>query len=141
MTPSVQMLSEAEEEALLPRVLPSGWVRLRAPGPAFDCRGIGGLSGLRVLMSAGVEADGARWLHVSVSRQSRCPSWEDMDAVKRLFIGDERHAYQIHPPRAEHFAAPPLPAGPRVGTVLHLWAPVDGAPRLPDFLRARGGAL
>jgi hypothetical protein len=139
--PDFQMLSEVEEEALLPRVLPAGWVRLEAAGPAFDCHGLGELRGLRVLVSAGIEEDGRRWLHVSVSRPNRCPSWEDMDAVKRIFVGDHRVAYQVHPPRAEHYNALPAGGGPRWGTVLHLWAPLEGEPPLPSFLRARGGTL
>lgn len=61
--------------------------------------------------------------------------------MKRIFIGDERVAYQVHPPRKDHYAAAALPPGPRVGTVLHLWAPLEGRPPLPNFLRARGGTL
>jgi len=136
-----RMLSEAEEESYMPRVLPTGWRRIPAAGPAFDCHGLGSLSGMRVLLSAGVEEDGRRWLHVSASRPNRIPSWEDMDAIKRIFIGDARTAYQVHPPRAEHYNVP-LPASlPRVGMVLHLWSPLEGEPPLPNFLRARGGTL
>ncbi len=139
-----RMLPEAEEEALLPRVLPVGWARVPWHTPAFDCHGIGGCAGLRALVSAGIEEDGRRWLHVSVSRRGRTPSWEDLDAVKRLFIGDERYAYQVHPPRAEHYNGQltgALGDPGRVGNVLHLWAPLEGESPLPNFLRARGGTL
>jgi len=136
---SYTMVSEIEEEALLPRVLPAGWTRIPAPGPAFDCHGDGALRGLRVLVSVGVEEDGRKWMHVSLSRSGRVPSWEDVDAVKRLFVGDGRYAYQVIPPRADHYS---LPDGPgRFGKVLHLWAPLEGEPPLPNFLRARGGTL
>lgn len=135
-------LSPSAQEAILPRVLPAGWLRHPQDPRCFDCHGQGALRGLRVLAEASLEEDGRAWLHVSASRASRCPSWEDMDAVKRLFIGDDRVAYQVHPPRSEHFSAPSyLRAGPRVGTVLHLWAPLEGEPPLPNFLRARGGEL
>ena len=141
-TPEYRMLSEAEEESYVPRVLLAGWLRHHDwPGPAFDCHGDGALRGLRVLMSAGIEEDNRRWLHVSVSRPGRCPSWEDMDAVKRIFIGDQRVAYQVHPPRSEHYDRPAGVAGPRVGMVLHLWAPLEGTAPLPNFLAARGGTL
>jgi hypothetical protein len=129
------MLSEVEEESFLPRVLPAGWMRIRATGPAFDH-----VNGLRVLVSVGIEDDGRKWMHVSASRPNRCPSWEDMNAVKRTFVGDERTAYQVHPPRREHYNVPLRP-GPRVGMVLHLWAPLEGDPPLPNFLRTRGGTL
>jgi len=133
------MISEAEEESYVPGVLPAGWVRLEAPGPAFICQGLGGLRDVMVLFSVGVENDGRKWIHVSLSRPNRLPSWEDIQAVKDLFIGTERYAYQVLPPKLEHYS---LPQGrPRSGYVLHLWAPVSGEPPLPNFLKARGGTL
>lgn len=132
--PTLRFLSEEEEESYLPAVLPAGWTRIPADGPAFqNVGGLGPLRGVRVLVSVSIEEDGRRWMHVSVSRPTRCPSWEDMDATKRIFIGDHRVAYQVHPPRAEHYDLN--------RTVLHLWAPVEGDPPLPNFLRARGGTL
>lgn len=139
MSTAMQLLPEHVEESYLPKVLPAGWVRIEHAGPAFDCFSNGPSRGLRVLMSVGIEADGCVWIHVSVSRPSRCPSWEDMDAVKRIFIGDSRYAYQIHPPRSSHYTL--SGKGSRVGTVLHLWSPADGSGRTPDFLGSRGGTI
>jgi hypothetical protein len=136
---SYQMLSEVSEESLLPLVLPAGWRRImESPGPAYTCWD-GPQRGVMVLVSAGVEEDGREWLHVSASRAHRTPSWEDMDAIKRLFVGDDRFAYQVMPKRAEHYSL--NVGGARGGNVLHLWCPLDGVQRLPDFLRARGGTL
>jgi hypothetical protein len=134
-------LSEAAEEACVPRVLPVGWEPHRGfPGYAWTNTLVGSpMRGVSVMLSAGVEEDGRGWLHVSLSRAGRIPSWEDCCVVKALFIGEERWAYQVLAPRSEHFT---LPDGPgRLGKVLHLWAPLDGEPRLPNFLRARGGTL
>lgn len=133
---SLQPIPEADEEALIPRILPAGWQRSDEL-PVFDCHGIGELRGVRVLFSAGVEDDGRVWLHVSLSRPNRCPSWEDCVAVKRIFIGDDRTAYQVIPPQRDYYNCG-LPG--RGQYVLHLWAPMDGT-ALPDFLRARGGTL
>ena len=138
----VDLLSDAEHESLLPRVLPAGWKRSAWPIPAFDNMGMGELRGIRVLFSATIESDGQKWIHVSVSRPSRIPTWSDMDAIRRLFIGPERWAYEIHPPAAKHYDnSQDLPPGLRVGMVLHLWARVDGTACLPDFAAARGGRL
>lgn len=137
---TLKMIPEAEEEALLPRVIPDGWYRINAPGPSFICNSLTNpLRGVSVIFTASVEGDGRRWIHLSVSRPDRIPGWEDLSAVKRIFIGDERFAYQVIPPQREHYTLPDRPG--RSGKVLHLWAPVDGEPPLPNFLAARGGTL
>lgn len=43
-------------------------------------------------------ADG--WEHVSVSTTERCPTWDEMQFVKRLFFTDEETVIQFHPPEA-----------------------------------------
>ena len=86
-------------------------------------------NGLRVIVSAAKEADGVVWLHMSASRPSRCPSYEDMVEAKRRFLGD-RHAYQCFVPLAEHININPY--------VLHLWAMADGERSLPDFSAGTG---
>lgn len=133
-------LPEADIEAVIPKSLPTHWKRLQWPIPAFDCHGVGHLRGIRIMMDAGEEEDGSRWIHVSVSRAGRIPSWEDMDSVKRLFLGPDRVAYQVHPMADEHYTLDG-DRNQRLGTCLHLWSPLDNAPRLPNFLRARGGVI
>lgn len=120
-----------EVRAMLPRVLPANWRKERAAG--FD--GVYSSPSLRVIFSAGVEEDGKRWKHVSVSRADHTiPSWLDLIEVRDVFLGREQLAIEVLPPRSEHYDA-------RTGTeVMHLWAPLDGSP-LPNFLRARGGTL
>jgi len=65
---------------------------------------------LRVIASNG---DG--WDHVSVSREDRCPTWEEMEFIKRLFFGPDETAMQLHVEAAEHISFHPF--------CLHLWAP------------------
>ncbi len=56
--------------------------------------------GLLVLASCAVYGDGVPWLHVSVSRRDRkIPTWEQMSQVKRVFVGDNRTALQVMPPK------------------------------------------
>ena len=81
---------------------------------------------LRVLYSVRQEADGKRWLHISVSHRDRLPQWKELVYVKTLFIGADATAYQVIPPAAKHINIHP--------NVLHIWCCLDGAP-LPDFTR------
>jgi hypothetical protein len=76
-------------------------------------------TGLLCLVSCAVQEDGKRWLHISVSRSDRkIPDWQTMTEVKNLFIGEDRTALQIMPPKAKHVNINP--------GVLHLWSCVDG---------------
>lgn len=122
-------LSEAQEEALLPKVLPAGWKRVEFPCPSFTD------FNLKVIFTASLEDDGNEWIHVSVSRMDgRIPTWTDMCLIKHIFIATNRYACQIHPPKENNYSL-------RGVEVLHLWARVDGKNSLPDFLSARGGTL
>lgn len=113
--------NEALTVEYIPRVLPIGWVA--ANSNTWMNRSIG----LVVILSGEVHND-SRWLHLSVSRQSRVPSYDDLCLVKRVFIGD-RKAIQVFPPKAEHVNIH--------NYCLHLWACLD-ADSLPDF-RVNGG--
>jgi hypothetical protein len=70
----------------------------------------GGDSTLRVFADSSDE-----WDHVSVSLVNRCPTWEEMEYVKRLFFKDTETAMQLHVPPADHINVHPY--------VLHLWRP------------------
>ena len=39
----------------------------------------------------------AGWEHVSVSCAKRCPTWNEMDKVKKLFWRDDETVVQFHP--------------------------------------------
>lgn len=66
------------------------------------------------------------WDHVSVSRRDRCPTWDEMHAVKRLFFDDDEAVMQLHPPAATWRNAHPY--------CLHLWRPQDSEIPLPPPL-------
>jgi hypothetical protein len=57
------------------------------------------------------------WDHVSVSLSNRCPTWAEMEFVKRKFFKDEETAYQLHAPPSDHINVHPY--------CLHLWRPHD----------------
>jgi hypothetical protein len=116
-----------EPKKFLPVMLPRGWRKIedREDGAAFEYRPTLGAR-KTVIMSAAVEQDGKVWIHASVARPDRIPSYEELVEVKNLFIGPGRKAVQIFAPMREHVNIHP--------NCLHLWACFDGDP-LPDFTR------
>ena len=66
------------------------------------------------------------WDHVSVSRKNRCPSWPEMEQIKRLFFEDTETVMQLHVPVADHVNMHP--------NCLHLWRPHNAdIPRPPSI--------
>jgi hypothetical protein len=55
------------------------------------------------------------WDHVSVSLPTRCPTWVEMELVKRLFFRDDETAMQLHVPVADYRNFHPY--------CLHIWRP------------------
>jgi hypothetical protein len=89
-------------------------VRILGPSAGDHRHGIfyipvGGES-LKVLASAGVG-----WDHVSVSLPDRCPTWDEMSIVHRMFFKPREMAMQLHVPASEHISYHPY--------CLHLWRP------------------
>jgi hypothetical protein len=67
---------------------------------------------------------GEGWDHVSVSLPTRCPTWGEMDFIKRRFFKPDEPAMQLHPPERDHISHHPY--------CLHLWRPqTPRAGRIP----------
>jgi hypothetical protein len=60
-----------------------------------------------------VASHGLGWDHVSVSFHDRCPTWEEMEWVKRKFFRDDETAMQLHVAVSDHISIHPH--------TLHLW--------------------
>ncbi len=103
------------------------WVEIerRIDGSAWFNKALG----LYVIESCATEKDGKKWYHVSLSRKSRLPSYEDMKLVKDHFIGKQNQAIQVFAPESEHVNIHPY--------CLHLWHCLEGSP-LPDFTNGSG---
>ena len=71
--------------------------------------------GIRIISSGtpSLGESGYGWEHVSVSLQNRCPTWDEMAFVKRLFWGDDETVIQFHPPKSQYVNCHPF--------TLHLW--------------------
>ncbi len=74
-----------------------------------------------------IVSDGIGWEHVSVSRQNKVPTWNDMVVAKNLFWGDEDTVIQYHPPKSQYVNICEF--------CLHLWRPVGvSIPLPPKFM-------
>lgn len=111
--------------------LPKTWKRgpdLNMDGqlvPTFQSEG-----GLRVIFTLEDHRDGkepGRWLHLSVSRRSRLPSWDDLKACRNIFFGPEVEVIQVLAPESEWVNVH--------NWCLHLWQ------RLPDLTPDPGKEL
>jgi len=74
------------------------------------------------IVLAGVEnIDGEKWEHVSVTprNQKRCPTWEEMSAIKDMFFESEEEVVEYHPKSSQYANLHEF--------CLHLWKPVDGS--------------
>lgn len=65
------------------------------------------------------------WDHVSVSRVDRCPTWQEMEKVKRAFFRDDELAMQLHVPSKDHINVHPH--------CLHIWRPHHAAIPTPPI--------
>jgi hypothetical protein len=74
-----------------------------------------------------IASSGEGWDHVSVSLEKRCPTWEEMEQVKRMFFKDDETAMQLHVPPSAHISHHPY--------CLHIWRPSrEEIPMPPDWM-------
>lgn len=82
------------------------------------------VDGIRLLV---VASSGEGWEHISVSREDRCPTWSEMEFIKRMFFKPDETAMQLHVPADDHISFHPF--------ALHLWRPIGKEiPRPPDWM-------
>ena len=109
---------------------PAGWKRLADPfGVGAFCALTPG--GLKIIATVD-EIDGREWLHASVSRKSRVPTYDDLCIVKQALVGPDAVAYQMFPKKTEHVSNHDF--------CLHLWAP-RGFDPFPDVLGERSASV
>lgn len=88
------------------------------------------MAGLLVLRSVSTVCDGSEWIHISVSRKDRLPSWTEMMKVRDEFLGEDREAYMLAPTKKDYVNLHPH--------CLHWWTRVDGkrcVANLQDLVR------
>ena len=67
---------------------------------------------------------GDQWIHASISRKGRLPSYDDLKDLHRAIFGNG-YAYQVFAPSEEHVNIHDF--------ALHLFGRLDGKPALPEF--------
>lgn len=110
---------------VLPSPVPAGWNLVERSSDGASYRHSNGLA---AILTVANELDGKRWIHLSVSRATRLPSWDDLVSVRDAFLGPEALCVQVLAPKSRHVNIHPF--------CLHLWRCLDSDP-VPDF--ARGG--
>lgn len=80
---------------------------------------------MTVLRSQSMMKNGDQFVHVSVARTDRLPSWEELNKVKREFIGDSYSAYQILSKKEDHVNMHEH--------CLHLWHPIGEVKELANL--------
>lgn len=73
-----------------------------------------------------ISSDGLGWEHVSVSTPTRCPTWDEMCEVKRMFWAPHEAVMQLHPRASEYVENHPH--------CLHLWRPTEVDIPLPPSI-------
>jgi len=66
---------------------------------------------------------GGGWDHVSVSTDQRCPTWDEMCAIKDAFFSPEECCVQFHPAKSDYRNYHPF--------CLHIWRCQAGFPTPP----------
>lgn len=113
-------------------LLPAEWRKVCDFGPsgAAYCS----LGGLRVIVTDTERGDHENsddaWRHISVSREGRLPSYDDLVTAKELFAGTEAKAVMVFPPRSKHVNIAKF--------CLHLFVCLTSDP-LPEFSGEVGG--
>lgn len=77
----------------------NGWITIRGTIFFFVC------------------SNGGGWDHVSVSLRNRCPSWDEMCAIKDIFFHDHECCVEYHPAKKDYVNVYPY--------CLHIWKPQD----------------
>ncbi|SRR6266516_5700595 len=101
---------------------PHGWYVLDRKG---DTEGTYGMAwrrvtgeALTVIESIAPKEDGHNWLHVSLSKPNKkMPTYEDIQTLRKLFIGEDRECYMIFPTKERYVNIHP--------GVVHLYCCLD----------------
>ena len=59
-------------------------------------------NGLLIFASVAEYDDGNEWLHLSFSRKSKIPTYDEMTRIKRDFIGEDKKAIMVLPEKKNY---------------------------------------
>lgn len=109
----------------LSKIEPGAWTA--SPWGADGWRFVHGQEKASVMISCGPTDPGGDptvYIHASIARRGRMPSYADLAKLHRIAFGD-LWAYQVFAPKEHHVNI--------AAYALHLWGRADGQPMLPNF--------
>lgn len=116
-------LREEDVQEYLTLPIPGGHWRLEQGVDGFCL--VNRLLRQSVIGSACVEADGKRWVHLSIANVERMPAYADLCWLKRTFLGEEAKAVMVFPPKSLHVNLHER--------CLHLFSCLDAPDPIPEF--------
>lgn len=91
----------------------------------FGPDGVTGKSWTMTCIVTAADSDGENWIHASVARPDRLPSYFDLVALHKGVWGKDGFAFQVFAAEDRHVSIHQH--------ALHLWGRADGKNVLPDF--------
>lgn len=73
-----------------------------------------------------IASNGLGWDHVSISTETRCPKWNEMQQFKEMFFKDDEVVMQLHPAKENYIN--------HYEFCLHLWRPQEVEIPLPPTI-------
>ena len=119
----IQKAKQLGEGFCLP-INPNGWTRVRQDSHGAAYRST--KTQATAICSVDLEADGKRWVHLSVAHPNRLPTYQELSEARDVFLGEEARCIQVFAPKSEHVNIHKY--------CLHLWHCLDDD-GLPDFRR------
>lgn len=117
-------------------MIPSHWKKWKVlewpPGSgnkAGDCYHHRLIEDFSVIVSKAEMDDGSEWWHVSVSRIDRLPTWEELEKVKREFLGDKTEAFHMVPKKSDYVNVHRY--------CLHMWSPIKVDMPIPNLKKIK----
>jgi hypothetical protein len=88
---------------------------------------------LTVIESVAQRSDSRCWLHVSVAKPNKKnPTYDDIQYIRKLFIGEERESYMVFPTKDRYV---------NINPVLHLFCCLDSPggvlPQFEDMINGK----
>lgn len=125
LTKTMQVVKPQTANWKPPKNLPQNWRTIRLSEIEQQPYGVyRSRNGLAVIISCCRYEDNKNWIHLSISRKDKLPSWSEFVQVKEIFLGKESTAIQVIPPRSQWVNDHPF--------CLHLWQCLDET-SIPDF--------
>ena len=87
-----------------PLILPSNWKEGPLPGSLAGAEGASYArdDGAVSVIATREPHEGTTWLHISLARRDRYPTWEEIRFIKDLFVGRDKDAVMILPHEVDY---------------------------------------